>query len=220
MDKWLTEAEWDALFSQHDALCLKVIRAPWKDCTCGAEASGSAVVRPPVPDSDEQIESVLRLPVADGEDVAFYLLHGCEGVSPEVEAIMVREVVRTILAAQPALRDEQKAANLVRLQSCVVHGLPHPCEECATEWSEQQDRNAGAASSLFVEVPDYLNALACIDLVDRLLEEGGYTEDSSARHNLAIGRSLISSASPQPPQVQAVPTGFVMVPIEPTKARE
>jgi hypothetical protein len=48
--------------------------------------------------SDEQIESVLRLPVADGEDVAFYLLHGCKGVSPEVEAIMVREVARTMLS--------------------------------------------------------------------------------------------------------------------------
>lgn len=56
------------------------------------------VARPAI--SDERIESVLRLPVADGEDVAFYLLHGCEGVSPEVEAIMVREVARTILAAQ------------------------------------------------------------------------------------------------------------------------
>lgn len=59
---------------------------------------------PPASDAlaDEQIESVLRLPVADGEDVAFYLLYGCQGVSPEVEAIMVREVARTILAAAPA----------------------------------------------------------------------------------------------------------------------
>lgn len=54
--------------------------------------------------TDEQIEAVLRLPVADGEDVAFYLLHGCEGVSPEVEAIMVREVARTILAATYGLK--------------------------------------------------------------------------------------------------------------------
>jgi hypothetical protein len=51
--------------------------------------------------TDEKLESVLRLPVADGEDVGFYLLHGCEGVSPEVEAIMVREVARTIIRAVP-----------------------------------------------------------------------------------------------------------------------
>jgi hypothetical protein len=49
---------------------------------------------------DTLIEAVLRRPVAEGEDVAFYLLHGCEGVSPEVESIMVREVARTMLVPE------------------------------------------------------------------------------------------------------------------------
>ncbi len=35
-------------------------------------------------------------------------------------------------------------------------------------------------------------ALVALDLVDRLLAEAGFTEDSSARHNLAIARSCVA----------------------------
>lgn len=35
------------------------------------------------------------------------------------------------------------------------------------------------------------SAIRALELVDRLLDQAGYTKDSSARHNLAIGISCI-----------------------------
>lgn len=45
---------------------------------------------------------------------------------------------------------------------------------------------SGAGSS--VQSP----ALVALDVVDRLLQEAGYAEDSSTRHNLAIARSYVA----------------------------
>lgn len=56
---------------------------------------------------DAQIAALLTVPVADGEDVEFYLQHGAGGVSKEVDAIMVREVLRTILSALHAVPNER-----------------------------------------------------------------------------------------------------------------
>jgi hypothetical protein len=157
--------------------------------------------------SDEQIESVLRLPVADGEDVAFYLLHGCKGVSPEVEAIMVREVARTMLSgAAPVAAPAAEAQTQEPTGKFGHHPDPaidFTCEVDAIE-GEITDRAAGLPATMDLGAR-----------IERAMQftVGGDTKAIAAKHDLrkieAAFKSGAASPAPQPmvmltqPEVQS-----------------